>query len=100
MVVVPGIIFACRLALVPYLVTDKGLDAIKAVETSWKMTRGHAMTIFWMGFLIFPIMVAGLIVFGVGAIVAWMWIKSAFASLYVAINQKTIRESIQVAAAG
>ncbi|MCZ6899065.1 MAG: hypothetical protein O7F74_02400 [Bacteroidetes bacterium] len=99
MVVVPGIIFACRLALVPYLVTDKGLDAIKAVETSWKMTRGHAGTIFWMGFLIFPIMVAGLIVFGIGAIVAWMWIKSAFASLYVAINQKTIRESIQIAAA-
>jgi len=44
-------------------------------------------------------MLAGLIVFGVGAIVAWMWIKSAFASLYVAINQKTLRESIQVAAA-
>jgi len=92
MVVVPGIIFACRLALVPYLVVDKGLDAIKAVETSWKMTRGHARTIFWMGLLILPIILAGLIAFGIGVIVSFMWIKSAFASLYVAIDQSTVKE--------
>ncbi|MGI9544784.1 MAG: adenylate/guanylate cyclase domain-containing protein [Cyclobacteriaceae bacterium] len=100
LVIVPGIIFACRLALVPYLVVDKGLDAIKAVETSWKMTRSHARTIFWMGILILPITLAGLIVFGVGVIVSWMWIKSAFASLYVAIDQNTIEEPTPVAAAG
>jgi uncharacterized membrane protein len=89
MVIVPGIIFACRLALVPYLVVDRGLDAIKAVEESWKMTKGHASTIFWMGVLILPIALAGLITFGVGIVVSIMWIKLAFASLYIAINQIT-----------
>ena len=89
MVIVPGIIFACRLALVPYLVVDRGLDAIKAVEESWKMTKGHASTIFWMGVLILPIALAGLIAFGVGIVVSIMWIKLAFASLYIAINQIT-----------
>ena len=98
--IVPGIIFACRLALVPYLVVDRGLDAIKAVETSWKMTKGHASTIFWMGVLILPIALGGLIVFGVGVIVSMMWIKLAFASLYVAINQMTIEEPPQAVAAG
>lgn len=93
MVLVPGIIFACRLVLVPYLVVDKGMDAIKAVETSWKMTKGHASTVFWMGALILPIFIAGLIVFGIGVIVAFMWIKSAFAALYVAIDQKTAKET-------
>ena len=87
MLVIPGIIIACRLALVPYLVMDRGLDAIKAVETSWRMTKGYTWKIFWMGFLIVPILLAGLITFGIGVIVSWMWINAAFAALYMAFNQ-------------
>jgi uncharacterized membrane protein len=85
--VIPGIIFACRLAFVKYLVLDRKLDPVEAVKESWRMTKGHAGKIFWMGFLAFPIVIAGLICLGVGVIPAVMWIRCAFASMYFAVSE-------------
>lgn len=79
---IPGIILACRLVFTPYLVMDRQLDPIRAVEESWRLTRGKGWTVFMMGFVSFFIYVAGLICLIVGALVSSMWIKSAFASLY------------------
>ncbi len=86
MLIIPGIIIACRLAFVSYLVMDKNMDAMKAVEKSWQMTRGYGWTIFGMAILSFFIVIGGLIVFFVGVIVSFMWIHSAFASLYLAVS--------------
>lgn len=86
LLIVPGIIVACRLVFVSYLVMDKKLDPIIAVEESWKMTRGHGWTIFGMAILSFFIFLAGLILLIVGTIPAVMWIRSSFASLYEAIR--------------
>lgn len=55
LLIIPGIIFACKLAFVPYLVLDKKLDAVEAVKTSWEMTNGHSITVFLMGLLAIPI---------------------------------------------
>nr|WP_321356726.1 hypothetical protein [uncultured Draconibacterium sp.] len=85
MLIIPGIIVACRLAFVPYLVMDKELDAMKAVEKSWQMTRGHGWTIFGMAILSFFIAIAGFIVFFVGIIFSIMWIHAAFATLYASV---------------
>lgn len=82
--VVPGIIFACKLAFVKYLVMEREMDPVDAVKESWRMTTGHAWNIFLIGFLAIPIAIAGLICFGVGIIPAVMWIRSAFASMYFA----------------
>jgi hypothetical protein len=84
-ILVPGIIIACRLALVPYIIMDKKLDPIESVELSWKLTRGHGWTIFLMGFVSFFIYIFGLILFFVGILPATMWVKSSFASLYQSI---------------
>lgn len=84
---VPGIVFACRLAFVKYLVLDRKLEPVEAVKESWRMTKGHAGKIFWMGFLAFPILIAGLICLGVGVIPAIMWIRCAFASMYYAVSE-------------
>jgi uncharacterized membrane protein len=84
--VVPGIIFACRLSFVPYLVMDKGLDPVAAIEKSWFMTRGHGWRIFAMYLLTIVLVLLGLFVIGVGAIFALMWSSSAFASLYHAVD--------------
>jgi len=93
MLIIPGIIVACRLAFVSYLVMDKDMDAMKAVERSWQMTRGHGWQIFGMAILSFFIFIGGLIVFLVGAIVSLMWIHSAFASFYQAVLNKTDEEN-------
>jgi hypothetical protein len=89
LLIVPGIIIACRLVFVSYLVMDRKLDPIIAVEESWRLTRGHGWTIFAMGILAFFIFLAGMIMLIVGTLPATIWIKSSFASLYEAVlNEK------------
>jgi len=83
--IVPGIIIACRLVFVSYLVMDKKLDPIAAVEESWRMTRGHSWTIFSMGFTSIFIFILGLMCLFVGVIPAIMWIGSSFACLYESV---------------
>jgi hypothetical protein len=96
---VPGIIIACRLAFVSYLVMDRKLDPIEAVETSWRMTRGHGWTIFFMGFTSFFIFIFGLLMLFIGVFPAAIWIGSAFASLYESVTRENEKpaepESVQ-----
>src|SRR5690606_40827630 len=70
LLIVPGIVFLCRLAFLPYLVMDKKLDPVAAVEKSWHMTRGHGWRIFGMFLLALPILVLGLLLLGVGVLPA------------------------------
>ena len=83
--IIPGIIILCRLAFVSNLVMDKGLDPIKAIEESWRMTKGYGWTIFGLGLLSIPIFILGLICLFVGVFPAMIWINASFASLYQAI---------------
>ena len=83
--IVPGVIIACRLAFTPYIVMDKKLDPIEAVELSWKLTRGHGWTIFLMGFVSLFIYILGLMLLFVGIFPAVIWVKSAFASMYQSV---------------
>jgi MFS family permease len=89
MLIIPGIIVVCRLAFVPYLVMDKDLEPMKAVEKSWQMTRGHGWTIFGMMILSIFIFLGGLLVFFFGVIISFMWINAAFASMYLAVLNQT-----------
>jgi hypothetical protein len=85
---IPGIIIACRLVFVSYIVMDKKLDPIEAVELSWKMTRGHGWKIFLMGLASFFIIIFGLILLFVGIFPAIIWVSSSFASLYESVNRE------------
>jgi len=95
MLIIPGIIFACKLAFVPYLVIDKKLDAVKAMQTSWQMTDGYAINIFVMGLLAIFIALGGIIAFFIGVIIAAMWIYASFASIYYSVDSKQATEEIQ-----
>jgi uncharacterized membrane protein len=88
MLIVPGIIFACRLAFVNYLVIDRKMEAIEALKASWAMTRGHGWTIFGMALLAFLIVIAGFLCLFVGVIIAVMWITASFAVLYHSVYMK------------
>lgn len=93
--IIPGIIIGCRLVFVSFIVMDKKLDAIEAVELSWKLTRGHGWKIFLMGISSFFILVFGLILLIVGIFPAVIWIRSSFATLY----ESALREKDKSAAA-
>ena len=83
--IIPGIIIACRLAFVSYIIMDKKLDPIEAVELSWKLTKGHGWQIFFMGFVSFFIVIFGVCLLIVGVFPAIMWICSSFATLYESV---------------
>lgn len=80
--VIPGIILACRLVFAPYLVMDKALDPIRAIEESWRLTRGYGWTIFGLALMSIPIFILGLLCLFIGVFPAIIWVKSSFASLY------------------
>jgi len=86
--IVPGIIFACKLAFVPYLVVDRKLDAIEAIKESWRMTDGHATTVFLIGLVGIFIAIVGLICCFVGIIISIMLIELAMATLYYVVSIK------------
>lgn len=84
--IVPGIIFACKLAFVPYLIMDKKMETVDAVKTSWDMTKGNTLNIFLIGLLAIPIFLLGLLLLVVGTIPAIMWIKGANAAIYHTVD--------------
>ena len=86
LLIVPGIIFACRLSFVRYLVMDKGLDPVAAIEKSWFMTRGHGWRIFGMYLLTFVMFFCGLLLLIVPGLLVLLWAGAAFASLYHAVD--------------
>jgi uncharacterized membrane protein len=89
LLIVPGIIFACKLAFTPYLVVDRKLEVIEAVKESWRLTGGHAWQVFFIGLLAIPISIAGLLLIGVGVIISIMWVSLALASLYHIVSIST-----------
>lgn len=93
--IIPGIILACRLVFVPYLVMDKELDPIRSVEESWRMTSGYGWTIFGLGLMAIPIFILGLICLLIGVFPAIIWIKAYFASMYQAILTEQEQTSIE-----
>ena len=86
LLIIPGIFFACKLAFTPYLVVDRKMAVMEALEESWRMTGGHAWKVFLIGLLAIPICIAGLLCFIVGIIISIMWVSLAFASLYHAVS--------------
>jgi len=95
--IIPGIIIGCRLIFVSYIIMDKKLDPIEAVELSWKLTRGHGWQIFFMGFVSIFIIIFGVCMLIVGIFPAIIWISSSFASLYESVLKEK-EPKVEVAA--
>lgn len=96
--IIPGIIIGCRLAFVSYIIMDKKLDPIEAVELSWRLTKGHGWQIFFMGFVSIFIIIFGLIMLIIGIFPAIMWICSSFATLYESVLKEKEKPAEAIAA--
>jgi hypothetical protein len=95
--IIPGIILCCRFAFVSFIVMDKKVDPIEAVEMSWKLTKGHGWKIFFMGLASFFIIIFGLCLLIVGIFPAIIWVSSSFASLYESVLREKEVPAEQIA---
>jgi len=89
LLIVPGIIFMCKLAFVPYLVTYERTDALEALRLSWEITEGYSWTIFRIWLLSIPLYLLGIALVGVGLIFSTMWIGLSYAGLYYHASEQS-----------
>ena len=69
--IIPGIFLAIRLQFYTYLLLEQEeCDCMKALSTSWAMTKGHVINLFTLGLLSFFIVIAGVIAFLIGIFAA------------------------------
>lgn len=88
LLIVPGIIFALKLVLVPYLVVVERKGPTDAVRESWQRTKGHLGTLFLFLLAAIGITIVGALLLFVGIFPAMALISVATAGLYRAISDR------------
>lgn len=68
--IVPGIILMMGLLFVPYLVVERGLGPIEAMQESWRITKGNKWRLFLLFLALLGINLLGLLALIVGVLVA------------------------------
>jgi len=80
--VIPGIMIAMGLSFVPFLVVERGLGPIQAMQESWRITNGHKGRLFLLVLALVGLNFLGLLAFVVGVLVAIPVTMIAFAHAY------------------
>ena len=88
LLIVPGIIWGIKYQYTTYLIVDKGMSPLDAYKKSGKITQGHKMKLFYLGIAFIAITLAGMLVFGIGLIVAWPIVSLAGAYVYRKLSPK------------
>ena len=70
LLIIPGIIFSLKYQFTLWLILDKNLRPMAALKESNRITKGHLWNLFLLWLLSILIIIAGCLVFGVGALVA------------------------------
>lgn len=70
LLVVPGIIASLLLCFTQLAVVDKKLMPLEALKESYRLTRPHLRTIFWLTLTVAGMNIAGLLVLGIGLLVS------------------------------
>lgn len=92
LLIFPGIIFALRYSMVPWLVVDKELWPFPALKESSKMTYGHKWQLLKFYVVLLGVNILGLLALGVGLLVSVP--VSMFAMVHVynkLLNQPSIQ---------
>lgn len=97
LLLLPGIYLVCKLIFVPYLIMDKKIDPIQAVKLSFYLSKGYFWTIFGMAIVSFLVIILGLVCMIVGVFASIIWVHSAFAILYKAVEELHLEEACLLA---
>lgn len=87
--IVPGIIIAVRFCLYPFLIVDKELGPIEAIQRSIHLTRGVGVDLFLFALSCVGINILGVIAFGVGLFVSLPVTALAAAHVYRHLNPRS-----------
>ncbi len=82
LLIIPGIIVACRLALVGFYLIDKNQGIIEAMKSSWEATRGSAWNLFLYFVVLGLIGIAATIPLGLGWLIAAPFMAISVAYVY------------------
>ena len=80
LLVVPGVYLAIRLQFYGYLIIDKGMGAIEALQKSGNLTQGIKLDLFLFGLGLMALNILGALALGVGLFITipMTWIASAY----------------------
>lgn len=82
LLIIPGLIFAIRMQLWPYVVVDKGAGPIAAIRGSWNMTKGQVGNLLLFDVLVGLVTLVGAMLLGLGLLVAVPVTSLAMAFVY------------------
>jgi len=69
LLIIPGVYWAVRLYMFPWVMVDKGVGPFEALRQSWEITRGSFWNLFGLFILLFGINLLGMIALVVGLLV-------------------------------
>jgi uncharacterized membrane protein len=85
LLIVPGIIAALGLGMVPFAVIDRGAGPIDALKESWRITKGHKGQLALLGLALLGLNLLGILALVVGLLVTvpitWLTITHAYRTL-------------------
>lgn len=82
LLIIPGIVISLGLSQVYYLILDRQLGAVEAMQASWAMMRGYKMSLLVLGIASLLIVLVSLIPFGLGLLVSVPTVSLATAAFY------------------
>jgi len=87
LLIVPGIILLIALWPAFLLVMEDDLAPVDAIKGAWALTRGHKMELFVLVLATFVVLIAGLLAFGVGLLIAGPITQLAWIRAYHEMRQ-------------
>jgi hypothetical protein len=95
--VIPGICFALKYSMVPYLIIDKDMDIGESLKESSKVTKGVRLEILLMYIVSGLLILLGVLVLGVGVIPASIVVSITQAYVYeTLLKQSTEEDKVEI----
>lgn len=91
LLLVPGVIKSYAYGMVPYILADNpSMDAMRAIDLSNQMTKGHKMNIFVLDLSFLGWYILGLLLLGLGIYFVHPYKNATYAELYLVLRQNAL----------